>query len=217
MSSSVVVAATGLLGNPVTGDTDLEGDGIAVTSITVGGTVIAVPGGGSATTPVTTLGVAGGTLLGTLTVGEDGSYSFVPEADYNTVDGPALPLITYTITDDGVSDDGTGTIIADPRTATAELTLTITPANDGPVQSVPATPGGVPVAATTTLEDTVLVFSAGNGNALTVSDADSASVTTVVSVVHGTLTITDATTLGGFGATLGGDGTDTITLSGTPG
>ncbi|MEL7178178.1 MAG: hypothetical protein AAGK28_16865, partial [Pseudomonadota bacterium] len=113
--------------------------------------------------------------------------------------------------------DGTGTIIADPRTATAELTFTITPANDGPVQSVPATPGGVPVAATTTLEDTVLVFSAGNGNALTVSDADSASVTTVVSVVHGTLTITDATTLGGFGATLGGDGTDTITLSGTPG
>ncbi|MEL7177944.1 MAG: Ig-like domain-containing protein, partial [Pseudomonadota bacterium] len=177
---------------------------IAVTSITVGGTVIAVPGGGSATTPVTTLGVAGGTLLGTLTVGEDGSYSFVPEADYNTVDGPALPLITYTITDDGVSDDGTGTIIADPQTATAALTLTITPANDGPV--IATLP---PVQAT--FEDTDLVFSAGNGNAITVGDIDGDSLTVTLGLTHGTLTITAV----GSGATIGGDGTDSVTITGS--
>ncbi|WP_115148753.1 hypothetical protein [Legionella quateirensis] len=40
----------------------------------------------------------------------------------------------------------------------------------------------------TTNEDTVRVFSSANGNAISLTDIDSASVTTTISVAHGSLT-----------------------------
>ena len=210
-----VAAASGLLSN----DGDLEGDTLAVTAITVGGTTLVVPAAGTTTTPVTSLGVSGGTALGTLSVSSDGAWSFTPALNYNTVDGPALPAISYTVTDDGVSD-GTGTVLSDPRSSTAPLTITVTPANDAPTITTP------PIQSV--FEDTALVFSAANGNAVTVGDVDGDNLTTTLSLNHGTLTLAGFTqTVGqpagtgtitsgpGTGAAVTGNATGGLTVSGT--
>ncbi|MEL7216794.1 MAG: Ig-like domain-containing protein, partial [Pseudomonadota bacterium] len=65
----------------------------------------------------------GGTVLGTLTLNGDGSFSFDPAADYNGADGAALPVITYTLSDnDPVL----------PQTGTSTLAITIGAVNDAP-------------------------------------------------------------------------------------
>ncbi|PPE66039.1 tandem-95 repeat protein [Caldimonas caldifontis] len=84
----------------------------------------------------------------------------------------------------------------------ATATLTVTPVNDAPVNVVPGLQ--------TFNEDTSRVFSVANGNAISVADIDSASLTTSLSVSHGTLTL--ATT---SGLTVSGNGTGTVTLSGS--
>ncbi|NRB29797.1 MAG: DUF4347 domain-containing protein, partial [Rhizobiaceae bacterium] len=88
-------------------------------------------------------------------------------------------------------------------------TTTISDVNLAPVNTVPVT-GGTAIAATTTAEDMALIFNAGNGNAITVDDPDGDTLTVTLSVTNGTLTAAT-----GSGATIGGDGTANLTLSGT--
>src|SRR5690606_26884898 len=83
-------------------------------------------------------------------------------------------------------------------------TVAISPSNDAPVNAVP----GVQQIADTG----ILVFSAGNGNALGVSDPDVGAATnfrSTVSVSSGTVTATAS------GATLAGNGTSSVQITGT--
>jgi hypothetical protein len=64
----------------------------------------------------------------------------------------------------------------------------------------------------TIAEDTALVFSNANSNALTIADVDNASLTTTVSVGAGKGSLTVA---GGSGATITNDGSHTVTIAGT--
>jgi VCBS repeat-containing protein len=89
--------------------------------------------------------------------------------------------------------------------ATQSVTVTVTDVNDAPVNTKP----GVQ----TTNEDTALVFSSGNSNALSVNDDDpGTTLTTVVSVASGTGTL--AVTTGG-GGTITGDGSNSVQIVGT--
>src|SRR5690606_35482149 len=87
-------------------------------------------------------------------------------------------------------------------TETASVTVTVTAVNDAPVNTVPG--------AQTTAEDAARVFSTANGNAITVADVDGGTLTTTVSVSHGVLTALTAS-----GATISGNGSGTVVISGT--
>lgn len=88
--------------------------------------------------------------------------------------------------------------------SSATVTVTVTCVNDAPGITVPG-PQEVN-------EDTPLVFSTGGGNAPSVADIDAGagSVTVTVSALNGTIT-----PAGGSGATIGGSGTATATITGT--
>nr|WP_260619666.1 retention module-containing protein [Pseudomonas sp. B11D7D] len=132
---------------------------------------------------------AGETLnlgIGKLTIQANGDFTFVPAKDYN---GP-VPSVTYTLSDGSL-------------TSTANLTFTITPVNDAPVNTTPG--------AQTLAEDGSKTFSLLNGNSIAVSDVDGDRLTTTLSVEHGVLTLGP---LQG-GVTFSGNGTGSITLSGS--
>ncbi|MEP1209160.1 MAG: DUF4347 domain-containing protein, partial [Rhizobiaceae bacterium] len=93
--------------------------------------------------------------------------------------------------------------------SSGSVTTSITDTNVAPVNSAPVT-GGSAIAATTVAEDAPLVFNAANGNALSVDDPDGDNLTVTLTVTNGTLTAAT-----GSGATLGGDGTANLTLTGT--
>ena len=88
------------------------------------------------------------------------------------------------------------------------INLNVTAVNDAPVNNVPLT-------TQTVNEDTALVFSTNNGNAISISDADvnSGTETVTLSVLHGTLTL--ASTNGLSFATGDGTADATMTFSGT--
>ncbi|MGE5465819.1 MAG: DUF4347 domain-containing protein [Ignavibacteria bacterium] len=79
---------------------------------------------------------------------------------------------------------------------------------DAPVNTVP----GIQ----TTAQDTPLVFSAGNSNLISVADADSPTLTTILSIGAGTGTLTVNTVNNGTGTlVITGDGTTSVQISGT--
>jgi len=131
----VINAAAGVLAN----DTDVEGD--ALSSVLVSG-----PANGS------------------LNLNTDGSFTYIPGADFNGTDG-----FTYKV-NDGFADSTVATVA-----------LTITPVNDAPAAVNDAC---------TTAEDTVLVETVLNGVLGNDSDVDGDALTaTLVSgPAHGTLT-----------------------------
>ena len=165
-----VNAAGGLLSN----DSDVDGNTLTITQFSVAGVSGTFTAGTTATIPA----------VGTLRINADGSYVFTPAANYNG----SVPAATYTVS------DGQG------GTATATLSIAVTPVNDAPVHTVPG--------AQTTAEDTNLVITG-----VTVTDVDGGSITTTLSIpsASGTLSV-----LAGSGATITGGGTNTITLTGTP-
>jgi len=119
-----VSSSNGLLAN----DTDVENNNLTITGFTIQGIAgLQTPG-----TSVTITGV------GVITINADGSYSFTPVPNYNGI----VPLITYQIS------DGNG------GTASATLTITITPVDDAPIATNDAG---------TVNEDEVLTRNAGNG------------------------------------------------------
>src|SRR4029079_3716982 len=86
------------------------------------------------------------------------------------------------------------------------VTITVGAVNDPPVNSVPG-----PLI---TNEDTAIPFSAGNGNAITISDvdADPGNVRVTLSVTNGTLTLS---TVAGLTFNSGANGTGAMTVTGT--
>ena len=98
-----VSAASGLLAN----STDVDGGAPSITGYTIAGiagtqtvgSAVAIPG------------------VGTITINANGSYSFVPAANYTG----SIPVITYTVS------DGNG------GTDTSTLTLSMIAVNDAPV------------------------------------------------------------------------------------
>ncbi|MGX1739932.1 Ig-like domain-containing protein, partial [Bosea sp. NPDC055353] len=157
---------TTLTGNVLTNDTDVDGDSLSVTQFVVDGTTYTA--GQTAT-------IAG---VGALTIGADGSYSFVPAANYN---GP-VPVATYTISDGALVD-------------TATLTITVTPVNDPPVAVDDAG---------TTPEDTTLTGNVLTND----TDVDGGPLSVTQFVVDGTTyTAGQTATIAGVGAlTIGADG-----------
>ena len=121
---------------------------------------------------------------GTVTFAANGAISYKPSANFNGAD-----TFTYTVTSGGVTE-------------TATVTINVAAVNDAPVNSVPG--------AQTTAEDTSLVFSAANGNSITVSDVDS-NVTTTLSVANGKLSLGSLS-----GVTVTGDGTGMVKIVGSP-
>ncbi len=154
---------------PAANDPD-QGAGAAPTVTAVAG-VAMPPLGTTKDIPVTG---------GTVHVDAAGHLSFTPNQDFNGVVN-----IPYTVTDN------------QGDTGSATLTVTVTPVNDPPVNTVPG--------AKTTPEDTPLPI-----GGISVADVDGDTLTTTVSVAHGTLSVTS-----GGGATIAGDGTGSVTLSGT--
>ncbi len=90
-----VNAASGLLA----GDTDADGDTLAVTTFTVAGDLTVYNAGDTAT-------IAG---KGDLTINPDGSYSFDPAPNY----AGSVPVATYTVSDGTTTDTGTLTLTVD--------------------------------------------------------------------------------------------------------
>ncbi|MBL8244599.1 MAG: hypothetical protein JNL89_10425 [Rhodanobacteraceae bacterium] len=115
----------------------------------------------------------------------------------NTSDAPSSLARTISY----VGNDG------DNNSAAVTGTVNIAALNDAPINSVPG--------AQVTNEDTNLVFSAGNGNLVSIADADVAAATLQVqlSVSNGTLTLSGTS---GLSFTLGGGtGFSAITFTGT--
>ncbi|MCP5267574.1 MAG: retention module-containing protein [Zoogloeaceae bacterium] len=94
-------------------------------------------------------------------------------------------------------------------TETYRLTIG-TASGIGTITDNDAPPVNVVPGAQNTSEDVSRVFSVANGNALTVSDVDSTSLTTTLTVTNGVL---NAVTFAG--ATISGNGTNSVTISGT--
>jgi surface adhesion protein len=119
----------------------------------------------------------------------------------------AIRAVTYANTGDNPSttDRQISVVVNDGTSSSAAATAVIHVAavNDAPVNTVPA--------AQSTAEDTPLVFSAANGNAITVADVDSGSVTTTLSVNNGTLTLGSIA-----GVIVVGNGTGSVQVTGTP-
>ena len=130
---------------------------------------------------------------GTLTLNADGSYTYLANkapAEALGAGQTANEQFTYTMKD------------AAGATSSTTLTFTITGTNDAPVNQAPNNQ--------TTAEDTALVFSTANGNAITVSDVDTPNLTVTLSSTNGALTLGSTA-----GVTVGGNGTGTVTLSGS--
>ncbi len=164
---------TTVSGSVITNDTDVENDPLTVTEFAIGS--VNFSAGQTAIIP----------SVGRLTINADGSYTFVPFADYN---GP-VPVATYTVS------DGHG------GTATATLTIDVTPVNDAPVavDDIGTTP-----------EDTTLTVPAASGLLSNDTDVDGTSPTITeftVAGVTGTFTAGDTATITGVGAlTINADG-----------
>ena len=93
------------IGNVLTNDTDADGNVLTVTEFTVGGTTY--PAGTKAIIP----------NAGTIQVNADGTYEFIPNANWNGT----VPTISYQVT------DGNGGV------DTGNLDITVTAVNDSPV------------------------------------------------------------------------------------
>jgi large repetitive protein len=148
-----------------------------------GRTITAVNG-----TAITAGGPAVAVANGAVALNASGQLVFTPAANYNNT--AATPTtFTYTVTSGGATE-------------TATVSVQVTPVNDAPVNTVPA--------AQSTVEDTPQVFSAANGNAITVADPDGGTITTTLTVTNGTLTLGTVA-----GVTVFGNGTGTVVVSST--
>ncbi|MGL4397163.1 MAG: tandem-95 repeat protein, partial [Hyphomicrobium sp.] len=120
---------------------------------------------------------------GSVTFAANGAMTYTPGSNFSGTD-----TFTYTVTSGGVVE-------------TATVTITVNAVNDAPINTVPG--------AQTTVEDTALIFSAANGNAITVADVDS-TLTSTLTIANGTLTLGSIS-----GVTVTGNGTGTLTVSGS--
>ena len=124
---------------------------------------------------------------GTVTFSANGTLVYTPAANFN-----GTTSFTYTVTSGGVTE-------------TATVTVNVTAVNDAPVSTIPG--------AQTIAEDGTIVFSPAGGNAISVSDIDSGTLTVTLNVTNGAFSLSRTTGLT-FSA---GDGTSdqTMTFSGS--
>ncbi|MCF8407136.1 MAG: tandem-95 repeat protein, partial [Chitinophagaceae bacterium] len=153
-----------IIGNVLSNDSDPTGDTLTVTQFVVAG----LSGNFSASQTATIANV------GTLQINDNGSYIFIPLANYNGI----APTVTYTIS------DGNG------GTTTASLIITISPVNDNPLA----------VNDTKSINEDA---SSATGNVLTNDsdvDGDALSVTQfVIAGLNGTFTAGQTATIAGVG------------------
>ena len=122
-----------------------------------------------------------------LTAAQAATLVFVPAPDFHgTVNIP------FSVTD----SEG----LVSPFTTAV---ITVTPVNDAPVLAAPGPQAGV--------EDTPLVFSVANGNALSVADVDSPTLTTVITATHGSFLLGSTA-----GLTVSGNGSGVVSVTGSP-
>ncbi len=133
-------------------------------------------------------------------VSASGILTFTPAADANGIATITLAL----------SDDGPGSPPPNANTSPEQtFTITVDAVNDAPVNSVPGIQS--------TGDTTPLVFSAANGNAIGVTDVDAAAGLVRMSFSTGAAGngILMLANPGGVLATLTGNGTQTVTATGT--
>ncbi len=118
-----------------------------------------------------------------------GSFTYTPGLNFNGSDS-----FTYTIS------DGKG------GTASAPVSITINPVNDAPVNTVPGSQ--------TAVQDSVLIFSAATGNAISIADVDVAEGEAQVklSVTNGALNLGSTS---GLTVVAGSNSSATLTVKGT--
>lgn len=131
--------------------------------------------------------------LSLINVALDG-LQFVPVLNFN---GPAQ----LNIMANDLGQSGTG----GSQTASQTVSINVSAVNDAPVVNVPGTQ--------TISEDSILTFSSGNSNAITVSDVDATTGQAILTVTNGVLTLNGTTGL----TFADGDGTAdaTMTFTGT--
>ncbi len=122
-----------------------------------------------------------------------GAATFHPALNYN---GPASVVIT-------VNDQGNTGELGGPKSDTKNLTISVTPDNDPPVNTVPG--------AQTVPNNAAFVFSAPNGNLISIADADGdVNVQTDLSVTAGSLAVKP-----GGGATITAPNAMSVRIAGT--
>ncbi|MEL6887059.1 MAG: Ig-like domain-containing protein, partial [Pseudomonadota bacterium] len=121
-----------------------------------------------------------------------GELLFTPDANFNSTTGGPITF-TYTV------DDGQGQANS---TATTTVTGTVTAVNDAPTQTLPGPFVGVQAA----LEDSILAI---GGVSVGDTDGDPVSVALSIPAAMGTLEVAT-----GGGATIVGNGTASLTLTG---
>ncbi|HUL07993.1 MAG TPA: tandem-95 repeat protein, partial [Candidatus Acidoferrum sp.] len=181
-------------GNAITvSDVDAVGIGVQVTLTATNGTLtlagtsgLTVTGNGTDTVVITgRMSNINNALNGLV---------FQPTGDFN---GSAN--LTITTNDQGNSGAG------GPLSDTDSIAITVNAVNDAPVNTVP-------LATQTMNEDGTLTFSGGNGNAISIADVDAggSSVQVTLAVTSGALTLA-----GTAGLAVSGNGTGTVTLTGS--
>src|SRR6185312_8276674 len=154
--------------------------------LTLAGTTgLTVSGNGTGTVTVT------GTLANINTALN--GLVFAPTGNFN---GSAN--LTVTTSDQGNTGSGGA------KTDVDSVAITVNAVNDAPVNTVPA--------AQTMSEDGTLTFSSANGNAISIADVDagSSNVQVTLAVASGALTLA-----GTSGLTVSGNGSATVTVTGT--
>ena len=139
--------------------------------------------------PLTAILVSG-VSNGTLTLNSNGSFTYTPSLNFNGTDS-----FTYKANNGSFNSN------------VVTVSLTVTSVNDAPVNSVPG--------AQETPKDANKVFSAGNSNAITISDVDAgaAAVQVTLTATNGTITLP---VLSGLIFSAGDGTTDaTMTFTGT--
>ena len=170
------------------------------------GTLSALTQGGNLVVGGTTIGTvttnSGGTLVLTFNASATNALvnSAMQQIAYsNSSDTPPASVqIDWTFNDGNTGAQGTGGALS----ATGSTTVTITPVNDAPVNTVPGSQS--------INEDTTLTFSAANGNQISISDDSGETPTVSISVTNGTLL-----TSGAGSATITNDDSAVVTLSGS--
>ncbi len=170
----------------------------------------------SLTTPPTLTegsATAGQTITTASATDEDGdplSYSLNNTDGYFTID-PLTGVVTLTpagaaLVNSGGDLPAVDVTVSDGTTPVSGSVAvpTTVDVNDAPTNSLPA--------ALVADEDGSTVFSAANGNAITVSDEDGGTLSTTLSILNGTLTVVAG---GGVGATVSGNSTGSLILTGT--
>jgi Ca2+-binding RTX toxin-like protein len=161
---------------------------------------------GVGTATVTLAGSSATVVVGGMTLNAGQLQTLVDGLAYRNaseIPTDADRVVTITRVVDSGPDGGADVNNSNPNVS---ATVNVNPVNDAPLNVVPGTQ--------TINEDASVTLSAGNGNPISVSDADATTLSVTLTVLHGTLTI--ASTLG-LTFSGGSDGTaDTVmSFSGT--